>query len=34
MVQVLTKDLCTLMQGALEAIMMERAQAREQLEEQ
>jgi hypothetical protein len=34
MVQVLTEDLHTLMQGALEAIMMERAQAREQLEEQ
>jgi hypothetical protein len=34
MVQVLTEDLCTLMQGALEAVIMERAQARDQQEEQ
>jgi hypothetical protein len=34
MVQVLTEDLCTLMQGVLETVVMERAQARDQQEEQ
>jgi hypothetical protein len=33
-VQILTDDLCTLMQGALEAVVMERAQARDQQADQ